>query len=104
MNRRYEVHPTEIRRGPVKNSFRDRLRRAGLSCTQENESANQQQDKDDDGTARSELGMSIVTPLIKSIQDDVMAQLDAITIEDLCQRARAAGVESGNGTSADFTI
>lgn len=68
------------------------------------EAIEEQQDKDDDGVARSELGMSIVTPLIKSIQDDVMAQLDAITIEDLCQRARAAGVESGNGTSADFTI
>ncbi len=68
------------------------------------EAIEEQQDKDDDGAARSELGMSIVTPLIKSIQDDVMAQLDAITIEDLCQRARAAGVESGNGTSADFTI
>ncbi len=68
------------------------------------EAIEEQQDKGDDGAARSELGMSIVTPLIKSIQDDVMAQLDAITIEDLCQRARAAGVESGNGTSADFTI
>jgi Rrf2 family iron-sulfur cluster assembly transcriptional regulator len=68
------------------------------------EAVEDQQDKADEGIARSELGMSIVTPLIKSIQDDVMAQLDSITIEDLCQRARAAGVECGNGTSADFTI
>lgn len=68
------------------------------------EAIEDQQDKADDGTARSELGISIVTPLIKSIQDDVMAKLDAVTIEDLCQRARAAGVECGSGSSADFTI
>lgn len=68
------------------------------------EAVEDQQDTSDEGTARSELGMTIVTPLIKSIQDDVMAKLDSITIEDLCQRARAAGVECGNGTSADFTI
>ena len=33
-----------------------------------------------------------------------MARLDAISIEDLCQRARAAGVDCGGRTSADFTI
>jgi Rrf2 family iron-sulfur cluster assembly transcriptional regulator len=53
---------------------------------------------------RSELGTRIVTPLIASLQDEVMARLDAISIEDLCQRARAAGVDCGGGPSADFTI
>ena len=33
----------------------------------------------------------------------VMARLDAISIEDLCTRARAAGVDCGGGT-ADFAI
>ncbi len=33
-----------------------------------------------------------------------MAKLDAITIEDLCQRARAAGVDAGDKVTADFTI
>ena len=33
-----------------------------------------------------------------------MARLDAITIEDLCQRARDAGVDCGDRTTADFTI
>jgi hypothetical protein len=33
-----------------------------------------------------------------------MARLDAISIEDLCQRARSAGVDCGGATSADFTI
>jgi len=53
---------------------------------------------------RSELGTRIVTPLIASLQDEVMARLDAISIEDLCQRARAAGVDCGGGPNADFTI
>ena len=53
---------------------------------------------------RSELGIRIVSPLIQTLQDEVMARLDAISIEDLCQRARSAGVDCGGGTSADFTI
>jgi Rrf2 family iron-sulfur cluster assembly transcriptional regulator len=53
---------------------------------------------------RSELGTRIVTPLIATLQDEVMAKLDAISIEDLCQRARNAGVDCGGAASADFTI
>ena len=53
---------------------------------------------------RSELGIRIVSPLIQTLQDEVMARLDAISIEDLCQRARSAGVDCGGGTAADFTI
>jgi Rrf2 family protein len=64
----------------------------------------------DDGEAenpepRSELGTRVVTPLIAKLQDEVMKQLDAISIEDLCSQARAAGVDCGGGrTTADFTI
>ena len=54
---------------------------------------------------RSDLGGRIVTPLIASLQDEVMARLDAISIEDLCARAREAGVDCGGGPSpADFAI
>ena len=53
---------------------------------------------------RSDLGARIVTPLIQSLQDEVMTRLDAISIEDLCQRARSAGVDCGGRSSADFTI
>lgn len=53
---------------------------------------------------RSELGNRIVTPLVQSLQEEVMARLDAITIEDLCQRARSEGVDCGGLASADFTI
>ena len=53
---------------------------------------------------RSELGLRIVAPLIQTLQDDVMARLDSVSIEDLCQRARTQGVDGGTGVSADFTI
>jgi Rrf2 family iron-sulfur cluster assembly transcriptional regulator len=53
---------------------------------------------------RSELGLRIVAPLIQTLQDDIMAQLDAISVEDLCQRARAHGVDITGGASSDFAI
>jgi Rrf2 family transcriptional regulator, iron-sulfur cluster assembly transcription factor len=52
----------------------------------------------------SDLGTRIVTPLIASLQDEVMARLDAISIEDLCARARAEGVDCGGANTADFAI
>ena len=58
----------------------------------------------DDGAYRSDLGVQIVSPLIKSLQQELMERLDAISIEDICQRARAAGVECGTENRADFTI
>jgi Rrf2 family transcriptional regulator, iron-sulfur cluster assembly transcription factor len=53
---------------------------------------------------RSDLGLRIVAPLIQNLQDDVMARLDAISIEDLCQQARAHGVELAGGNESDFAI
>ncbi|MGQ0741999.1 MAG: RrF2 family transcriptional regulator [Alphaproteobacteria bacterium] len=48
----------------------------------------------------SELGRRVVVPLIASLQDDVMAKLDEVSIEDICQRARASGLDCGKGESA----
>ena len=53
---------------------------------------------------RSDLAKRIVTPLIQSLSEDVMKRLDAVTIEDLCQRARAEGVDASGRINADFTI
>ena len=61
-------------------------------------------ESDDEATPRSELGARIVTPLIMSLQEEVMARLDAISIEDLCQRARTAGVDVSGPAAADFAI
>jgi Rrf2 family protein len=52
---------------------------------------------------RSDLGQRVVAPLIQTLQDDVMARLDAVSIEDLCQRARLHGALA-EGESADFAI
>jgi len=53
---------------------------------------------------QSELGLRIVAPFVQSLQEEVLARLDAITVEDLCQKAREAGVNSGEAVNADFTI
>ena len=61
-------------------------------------------ESNDDATPRSKLGAHIVTPFIQSLQGDVMAKLDSITVDELCQRARAAGVDGSEKITADFTI
>lgn len=64
---------------------------------------------EEDAAPRSELGARLVGPLIKSLQDELMTRLDAISIEELCQRARSEGVDCSGcelsaDNSADFTI
>jgi Rrf2 family protein len=63
------------------------------------------EDPEQDGSGGvSDLGARIVTPLIQSLQEEVMARLDTISIEDRCQKARSAGVDSGGTTATDFAI
>ena len=50
---------------------------------------------------RSDLGQRIVMPFVQSLQEELMERLERVSIEDLCQRARHAGVEAG---VADFII
>ena len=56
----------------------------------------------------SELGQRVVMPLVASMQHDLMERLDQITIEDVCKRARASGIDGGiaprGEPTADFTI
>ena len=54
--------------------------------------------------AGSILGHQVVRPLWGELQEECMAKLDTITIEDLCMRARRAGVESETEDRIDFTI
>ena len=54
--------------------------------------------------ARSDLGQRIVAPFVQTLQEELMARLDSVSIEDLCQRARATGVDADDRTTADFTI
>lgn len=58
----------------------------------------------EDGNGGSALGRAAVKPLMLALETDAMARLDATTIDELCVKARAAGVESANTTPMDFTI
>ena len=70
--------------------------------------ANSMETAEDSFDGGSDLGRRVVAPLIASLQEDVMKKLDEISIEDICKRARAAGLDCGSGqrpdTPADFTI
>jgi Rrf2 family iron-sulfur cluster assembly transcriptional regulator len=52
----------------------------------------------------SDIGHKVVRPMIKRIEDNVMAKLDAITIEDLCKQAESAGCVLDRRQRMDFTI
>jgi Rrf2 family protein len=54
--------------------------------------------------AGAELGHKVVRPLWQELQEEVMARLDSITIEDLCLRAHQAGIAGEFGARLDFTI
>ena len=50
------------------------------------------------------LGLKVVRPIWMQLQDDCMARLDEITIEDLCLRANQVGIESESHSKIDFSI
>ncbi|MBL1234508.1 MAG: Rrf2 family transcriptional regulator [Rhodobiaceae bacterium] len=52
----------------------------------------------------SELGQKVVGPLWDEIQSEMITRLEAITIEDLCQKANAAGVGAASKPTSDFII
>ena len=55
----------------------------------------------DDG---SELARRVVRPLWRELGETIMKELDSITIEDLCQRANAKGIDSKAGERVQFDI
>ena len=52
----------------------------------------------------SSLGATVVSPMWESISQQCMQHLDGITIQDLCNQAREAGVESEGAKRLDYTI
>ena len=52
----------------------------------------------------SELGLKVVRPLWNELQNDIMARLNAITIDDLCLRADKSGITSEGREKLDFSI
>jgi len=59
----------------------------------------------EDTPPQSDIGLRVVAPFVQTLQDEVMAKLDAVTIETFCQKARAAGIgRQDENAGADFTI
>lgn len=67
------------------------------------ESMEQDPDEEAIGTS-SELGEKVLDPMFAEIQETVMARLDAVTLEELCGKAMALGVEKIDAPKADFNI
>ena len=62
---------------------------------------------DEDATDKengSLLGQKVVQPLWQDLQQDVMARLDEISIDELCIRADREGIASEGRNSLDFSI
>jgi len=55
-------------------------------------------------TSESDLGRKVVGPLWSELQDQLVSGLNTVTIDDLCDRAKAAGIESEGHRNLDFTI
>jgi Rrf2 family protein len=54
--------------------------------------------------AGSDLGHKVVRPLWQELQEEVMARLDAVTIEELCLRAHKAEIRSEAFQKLDYVI
>jgi len=64
-------------------------------------------DDDDDALQEqsgSPLGHKVVRPLWQELQSEVLARLDGVTMDDLCQRADQAGIVSEGRNNLDFSI
>jgi Rrf2 family protein len=54
--------------------------------------------------ATSPLGAAVVEPLNRAIRETAMRELDILTLEELCQRARNAGISGEREADGDFVI
>ncbi len=54
--------------------------------------------------AGSELGHKVLRPLWLDLHEEAMGRLDALTLDDLCLRARRAGVAGAPSECGDFQI
>lgn len=61
-------------------------------------------DEDEQAAAGSNLGVAVVRPMLDDIQGEIMDRLNRITVQDLCNQARAAGVKRESRQRLDFTI
>ena len=58
----------------------------------------------DDYGGGSALGQQVVRPLWLELQTEVMRKLDAVTLEEICARARDTGIKTEGRDASDFNI
>lgn len=62
------------------------------------------EEQDKDPISQAELGEKVVAPLWEKTRMSMLAELDKITMEDLCQEARSLAIPHGVKQDSDFTI
>lgn len=61
-------------------------------------------DEDDDTVSKADLGERIILPIWNEVQEEILARMDKITMEDLCRQAQAEGIRRAGDDPVDFTI
>lgn len=59
---------------------------------------------ENDPVSKAALGEKVITPLWEETQTELLARLDAVTMEDLCRQARSLDIEHSTKEPPDFTI
>lgn len=59
---------------------------------------------DTEPVSKADLGEQVIGPLCAETREAMLHRLDAITMEDLCTRARELGIARGTRATPDFTI
>ncbi|HMA51132.1 MAG TPA: Rrf2 family transcriptional regulator [Magnetospirillaceae bacterium] len=57
-----------------------------------------------DDLPSSALGLQVIHPMWNGLQEEIMARLDQITIDELCMNAHRSGIMSEVAQKMDFTI
>jgi len=57
-----------------------------------------------DDLPTSALGLQVIHPMWNGLQEEIMARLDQITIDELCMNAHRSGILSEVAQKMDFTI
>jgi len=52
----------------------------------------------------SRVGLEVVRPMWRELQQKMLDELDSVTLEDLCQRAQQAGIRTDAAARLDFSI
>jgi Rrf2 family protein len=60
--------------------------------------------EEDEPSSVAELGEKVIHPIWRDVQEALLARLDAITMEELCNEAERRGIRRAGDHGSDFTI